>query len=54
VTFVATKKGKTTKKISPSSFNAIVGSGIRDLGWAKIRIREKHPGFATLAPTLGS
>jgi hypothetical protein len=24
------------------------GSGIRDPGWVKIRIRDKHPGYATL------
>jgi hypothetical protein len=23
-------------------------SGIRDPGWIKIRIRDKHPGFVTL------
>jgi hypothetical protein len=36
--FVATKIGTTNKKFSPSSFRAVVGSGIRD----------KHPGSATL------
>ncbi len=25
-------------------------SGIRDPGWVKIRIRDKHPGSATLVP----
>jgi hypothetical protein len=40
---------------SPLSFVAIFGSGIRDPGtgnrdpgWVKIRIRDKHPGSATL------
>ena len=27
-------------------------SGIRDPGWVKIRIRDKHLGFATLAATV--
>jgi hypothetical protein len=31
------------KKISSSSFGAVVGSG-----WIKIRIRDKHPRSATL------
>jgi hypothetical protein len=45
----------TTNFFSPLSFVAVLGSGIRDLGseirdpgWVKIRIREKHPGSATL------
>ncbi len=29
------------------------GSGIRDPGWVKIRIRDKHPGSATLEKMLG-
>jgi hypothetical protein len=40
---------------SPLSFVAVFGSriwdpesGIRDLGWVKIRIRDKHPGSTTL------
>jgi hypothetical protein len=40
----------------PLSFAAVFGSGIRDPGseirdpgWVKIRIRDKHPGSATLA-----
>jgi hypothetical protein len=38
-----------TKKIfSPLSFVAVFGSEIRDPGWVKIRIRDKHPGSATL------
>jgi hypothetical protein len=41
--------GKT--KISPSTFGAVVGSGIWDPGWIKIRIRDKHPGSATLHTT---
>jgi hypothetical protein len=38
----------TTTKFSPLTFVAIFGSGIRDPGWVKIRIRDKHPGSATL------
>ncbi len=47
----------TTKKIRqklflPLSFVAVFGSGIKirdqDPGWVKIRIRDKHPGSATL------
>jgi hypothetical protein len=38
--------------LSPLSFIAVFGSGIRDLGWVKIRIRYKHPGSATLEKTL--
>jgi hypothetical protein len=30
------------------------GSEIRDPGWVKIRIRDKHPGSATLLPTKKS
>jgi hypothetical protein len=43
---------------SPLSFVAVFGSGIRDLGseirdpgWVKIRIWDKHPGSATLLGT---
>jgi hypothetical protein len=45
------KKLKYTKNISPSSFVAFVGSGIRDLGFGmdKDIIQGKHPGSATLA-----
>jgi hypothetical protein len=46
VKFVATKKGMTTNFLSPLSFAAVFGSGIRD-GY-KIRIRDKHLGSATL------
>jgi hypothetical protein len=38
----------TTKFFSPLSFVAVFGSEIRDPGWVKIRIRDKHPGSATL------
>jgi hypothetical protein len=48
VKFVATKQGMTTSFFSPLSFVAVLGSGIRDPGWVKIRIRDKHPGSATL------
>jgi hypothetical protein len=48
--FVAIKNGRTTKCFL-SSFGALVGSGIRGPGWIKIRIRDKHPGSATLVKT---
>jgi hypothetical protein len=45
----------TINFFSPLSFVAVFGSeirdprsGIRDPGWVKIRIRDKHPGSATL------
>jgi hypothetical protein len=38
----------TTNIFSSLSFVAVFGSGIRDPGWVKIRIRDKHPGSATL------
>jgi hypothetical protein len=55
---VATKNGRA-KNFFPSSFGAVVGSGIRDPGswirdpgsgirgpgWIKIRIWDKHPGL---------
>jgi hypothetical protein len=43
IKFVANKKGKTTY-FSPSSFVAVVGSGIQDpvSGMDKIRIRDKR------------
>jgi hypothetical protein len=44
----ATKEGRTTNYFSPLSFVAVFGSEIRDPGWTKIRIRDKHPGSATL------
>jgi hypothetical protein len=37
-----------TNFFSPLSFVAVFGSGIRDPGWEKIRIRDKHPGSTTL------
>ncbi len=43
---VATKM--VGQKNFPSSFHAVVGFGIRDPGWIKVRIRDKHPGSATL------
>jgi hypothetical protein len=52
VIFVATKKGRTRNFSSPFSFVAVFGSEIRDPGWKKIMIRDKHPGSATLAKTL--
>jgi hypothetical protein len=50
VKFVATKKGLTTNFFLPSLLLLFLdpGSGIRDPGWIKIRIRDKHPGSATL------
>jgi hypothetical protein len=55
VKFVTTKNGMRTKFLTPLSFVADFGSGIwdprsgiRDPGWKKIRIRDKHPGSATL------
>jgi hypothetical protein len=54
VKFVATKKGITTNIFSPLSFVAAFGSGIRDPGWVKIRIGDKHPGSATLVPICSS
>jgi hypothetical protein len=52
VKFVATKKGTgmTTKFFHPSLVLLVLdpGSEIRDPGWVKIRIRDKHPGSATL------
>jgi hypothetical protein len=51
VIFVATKKvGK--KHFSPP-FGAVVGSGIRDPGWIKIRIWHKHSRSATLIKRMG-
>ncbi len=38
----------TSNFFSPLSFVAVFGSGIRNPGWVKIRIRDKHPGSATL------
>ncbi len=37
---------------APLSFVAVLGSGIRDPGWVKMRIRDKHPGAATLRVSL--
>jgi hypothetical protein len=45
---MAIKKGMTKNFFSPLSFVAVFGSEIRDRGWLKIRIRDKHPGSATL------
>jgi hypothetical protein len=38
----------TTIFFSSLSFVAVFGSGIRDPGWVKIRIRDKHHKSATL------
>jgi hypothetical protein len=54
--FVGTKTRRTKKNVFPLPFFlAAVGSGIRDPGseirdpgWIKIRIRDEHPGSATL------
>ncbi len=50
--FLATKNGRT-KNFPPFSLVLLLdpGSGIRDPGWIKIRIRNKHPGSATLHTT---
>jgi hypothetical protein len=48
VKFVATKKDMTANFFSPLSFVAVFGSA----GWVKIRIRDKHPGSATLGVPL--
>jgi hypothetical protein len=50
--FMATENGRT-KKFSPFSFGAVVGSGVP---MDKIRIRDKHPGSATqnTAQVMGS
>ncbi len=52
---MVTKLGDLTVLFSPLSFIAVFGYGIRDPGseiwdpgWVKIRIRDKHPGSATL------
>jgi hypothetical protein len=42
------------KFFAPLSFVAVVGSGIRNSGGIKIRIRDKHPGSATLLVTKGN
>ncbi len=52
VKFVAAKKGMTTNFFHPSLLLLFLdpgpGSEIRDPGCIKIRIRDKHPGSATL------
>jgi hypothetical protein len=45
--FVFVAKKVDYKNYFPSSV-AVVGSGIRVPGWKKFRIRDKHPGSATL------
>jgi hypothetical protein len=35
----------TTNFFSPLSYVAVFGSGIRDLGWVKIRIRDPGSGI---------
>jgi hypothetical protein len=47
VKFVATKKMYENKFFSAHLFCSCFW--IRDAGWVKIRIRDKHPGSATLA-----
>jgi hypothetical protein len=52
VKFVATKKGMTKKNFHPSLFLLFwirdPRSAIGDPEWVKLRIRDKHPGSATL------
>jgi hypothetical protein len=50
VKFVATKKGMTTTPLFCCCF--WIRDPIQDPGWVKIRIRDKHPGSATLALIL--
>ena len=53
--FVATWKGMTSNIFYPSPLLLLFldpGAEIRDPGWAKIRIRDKHPGSASLSATL--
>ncbi len=47
---MATKKGLITNFFHPPLLLLFLdpGSEIRDPGWVKIRIRDKHPGSATL------
>ncbi len=52
--FVATKQVWQLIFFHPSLWVAVFGSGIRDPGWVKIRIRDKHPGSATLLATVTS
>jgi hypothetical protein len=49
---MAPKKRYDNKFFSPLSFIAVFGSGIQDPGWVKIRIRDKHPGSATLGSRI--
>ncbi len=49
VKLVTTKKSMITNFFKPLSFVAVFGSGIRDPGLVKIRIRFKLPVSATLA-----
>ncbi len=52
--FVATKKDMATNTFHPSLLLLYLGLGseIRDPGSVKIRIRDKHPGSATLHSPL--
>jgi hypothetical protein len=52
--FVAKKNGRTKKFPPPLLVMLDTGSEIRDPGWIKIRIRNKHPGSATLARLFGN
>jgi hypothetical protein len=54
VKFVATKNGLKKKNFHPCLLLLFLdpGSEIRDPGWVKIRIRDKHPGSATLLATI--
>jgi hypothetical protein len=49
VKYVTTKKGMTKTFLNPSLLLLFLDpeSGIRDPGWVKIRIQDKHPGSAT-------
>jgi hypothetical protein len=48
MTFVATKNARTKKFSTYFFFGAVVRSEIREPGRIKLRIRDKHPGSATL------
>jgi hypothetical protein len=53
VKFVATKKYSNKFFFHPSLV-AVFGSENRNPGWVKIRMRDKHPGSATLFRELNT
>ncbi len=50
--FVASINGRTAKIVSLSFLGAVVGSEIRDPGSGMDKIRDKHPGSATLQKSV--